>query len=722
MCDLIKTINDDEEVQNFSEDSDVEIEYQPKKRKTTGPKDFDIDFKFVSNAAEYNQEPWNDLKKYITRKATNKVNEKIEKSREWVKDFISGENESNQNLDENDNANDENELSDVDMKTDAVKVREKQTGKRKKKRKETVTTDNGNDHVHVEAEDSVEFFEDAPPYDESSSFYQMNLSRPLMKAISLLNYAHPTPIQAATIPVALLGRDICGCAATGTGKTAAYMLPILERLLYRPKNYTAVTRVLILVPTRELGVQVYQVTKQLAQFTSIEVGLSVGGLELKVQEHILRKNPDVVIATPGRLIDHLQNTPTFSLEDLEVLVLDEADRMLDENFSDQMKHIAKMCSRTRQTLLFSATMTEAINELASVCLSKPVKIFVDSNQDVAFNLRQEFVRLREGKESDRDALLAALVCRTFRDHTMVFVRTKAEAHRVLILLGLFGIKVVELHGNLTQPQRLDALRKFKQEEADVLVATDVAARGLDISGVKTVINYIIPPTLEHYIHRVGRTARAGKSGVSVSIATEDDRKIIKEIIKHARNPVKNRVIPAEIVVRYKEKVEGIRDEVRSILTQEREEREINRMEKQVERTQNILKNVTTPKAKQKQNKREWFQSAFDRSRAKMQAKEKFEEKIDKKGKRRNKKSKPKDEQELVQQKQMQNLALRQAKQAKKNKRQTKIRAVDDNFRFNVNLGNKSKRKSAFDDGLVDVSRKGVKSARYLGPKNRKPRK
>lgn len=194
--------------------------------------------------------------------------------------------------------------------------------------------------------------------------------------------------------MSFVGKDICGCAATGTGKTAAYILPTLERLLYRPSGGAAVTRVLILVPTRELGVQIYQVTKQVSQFTDIQIGLAVGGLDLKVQETILRRNPDIVIATPGRLIDHLKSTPTFSLEAVEVLILDEADRMLDEFFEEQMNEIIKQCSRQRQTMLFSATMTEEVENLAAVSLSKPVRLFVDSNREVALNLRQEFIRIR----------------------------------------------------------------------------------------------------------------------------------------------------------------------------------------------------------------------------------------------------------------------------------------------------------------------------------------
>lgn len=211
--------------------------------------------------------------------------------------------------------NDEVDLSDDELKHDVMRVKPK-----KGKKREMV--ENGNKEVEIEDEDEdqKDFFEEVKGSDEISSFYQMNLSRPLMKAIGVLGYIYPTPIQAATIPIGLLGRDICGCAATGTGKTAAYMLPTLERLLYKPASAQAVTRVLVLVPTRELGAQVYQVTKQLTQFTNIEVGIAIGGLDVKAQEAVLRTNPDIVIATPGRLIDHIKNTPSFSLDSIEVSV------------------------------------------------------------------------------------------------------------------------------------------------------------------------------------------------------------------------------------------------------------------------------------------------------------------------------------------------------------------------------------------------------------------
>lgn len=202
-------------------------------------------------------------------------------------------------------SDEEIDLSDDELQHDNLRVKQKK-GKRAK--------------VDQTIEDVIDkdFFEDAPESDDITSFYQMNLSRPLMKAIGILGYVHPTPIQSATIPVALLGRDICGCAATGTGKTASYMLPTLERLLYKPATNESITRVLVLVPTRELGAQVYQVTKQLCQFTNIDIGMAIGGLDVKAQEAVLRKNPDVVIATPGRLIDHIKNTPSFSLDSIEV--------------------------------------------------------------------------------------------------------------------------------------------------------------------------------------------------------------------------------------------------------------------------------------------------------------------------------------------------------------------------------------------------------------------
>lgn len=252
---------------------------------------------------EYNHDTWDDLMKYVKRKARTKTDDKIAETIQNRNDVLNG--------DDDDDEDDEIDLSDDELKHDNLRLKEKRKKKQKKSNEFKFEVEND------ETEDN-DFFEEADANDTITSFYQMNLSRPLMRAIGVLGYIYPTPIQASTIPIALLGRDICGCAATGTGKTAAYMLPTLERLLYRPLNNQTVTRVLVLVPTRELGAQVYQVTKQLSQFTSIETGLAIGGLDLKAQEAILRQNPDVVIATPGRLIDHIKNTPSFTLDAIEV--------------------------------------------------------------------------------------------------------------------------------------------------------------------------------------------------------------------------------------------------------------------------------------------------------------------------------------------------------------------------------------------------------------------
>nr|XP_023020447.1 probable ATP-dependent RNA helicase DDX27 [Leptinotarsa decemlineata] len=677
---IIRTIDEDDDIEYFSEESDIEVEFQPTKQKSKNKADFATDFNFVSSVEEYNKDSWNDLTKYVKRKAKQKTDDKIKKVRQA------------QIEDDNDEKDEEDEhsdisLSDDEMKHDKIKVKE---NKKKK----------------VKASEETEtFFDDIEINTEAGSFYQMNLSRPLLKAISEMKFVHPTPIQSATIPVALLGRDICGCAATGTGKTAAYMLPTLERLLYRPSGNVPVTRVLVLVPTRELGVQVYQVTKQISQFSDIQIGLAVGGLDLKTQEGILRKNPDIVIATPGRLIDHLKSTPTFSLESVEVLILDEADRMLDEYFAEQMNEIIKQCSKKRQTMLFSATMTDEVESLAAVSLTKPVRLFVDSNRDVAFNLRQEFIRIRSEKEAEREPILAALVCRTFREHCMVFVQTKKQAHRLHILLGLLGLRVAELHGNLTQPQRLDSLEKFKTKQVDILIATDVAARGLDISGVQTVINFIMPATVEHYIHRVGRTARAGRAGVSVSLAGEKERKIVKDVIKRAKNPVKSRVIPADILEKYKDKLLRLEPQITQILQEEYEERMLSKVENQANKAEKLLKG-------EQDEKRPWFQTKTQRKEEKDRLSLKNvneKNKISKDIKKKNKKGGKETPEDRVSN-ELNKVALLQAKLAKRKQKQKKIATVKDDTLAAVAASGK-KRKSHFAD-LVDTSQKKAKKLRY----------
>jgi ATP-dependent RNA helicase DDX27 len=272
-----------------------------------------------------------------------------------------------------------------------------------------------------------------------------------MKGLASVGFTEPTPIQLKTIPVALLGKDVVGGAETGSGKTAAFIIPILERLLYRPKKVPT-TRVAILMPTRELAVQCFNVARKLASYTDITFAQLVGGFSLREQEAVLKTRPDVVIATPGRFIDHMRNSASFAVDTLEILILDEADRMLEDGFADELNEILTTIPKSRQTMLFSATMTDTVDKLIRVGLNRPVRLMVDAKKQTVQGLVQEFVRLRSGKEDRRLAYLMYLCDNMYTDRVIIFFRQKKEAHRVRVVFALCGMKAAELHGNLSQEQ------------------------------------------------------------------------------------------------------------------------------------------------------------------------------------------------------------------------------------------------------------------------------
>ncbi|EED22208.1 ATP-dependent RNA helicase (Drs1), putative [Talaromyces stipitatus ATCC 10500] len=446
------------------------------------------------------------------------------------------------------------------------------------------------------------------------SFQNYNLSRPILRGLAAVGFTKPTPIQRKAIPVALLGKDVVGGAVTGSGKTGAFIIPILERLLYRPRKVPT-SRVAILMPTRELAVQCYNVATKLATYTDITFCQLIGGFSLREQENVLKKRPDIIIATPGRFIDHMRNSASFTVDTLEILVLDEADRMLEDGFADELNEILTTIPKSRQTMLFSATMTDSVDKLIRVGLNRPVRLMVDAKKQTAGTLVQEFVRLRPGREDKRLASLIHLCQQVYAARVIIFFRQKKEAHRVRVIFGLFGLKAAELHGSMSQEQRIKSVEDFRDGKVAFLLATDVASRGLDIKGVETVINYEAPQTHEIYLHRVGRTARAGRSGRACTLAADPDRKVVRAAVKAGKTQgakIVSRVIGSEIQDKLAEEIEGLRDEVDAILREEKEEKELAQVEMQTSKGENLLKHQTEIMSRPK---RTWFETEKEKQEA-----------------------------------------------------------------------------------------------------------
>ena len=365
----------------------------------------------------------------------------------------------------------------------------------------------------------------------TSSFSNLSLAEPLARAVAEMGYETMTPIQEQAIPVVLQGRDVMGAAQTGTGKTAAFALPLLQRMMKHENASTSPARhpvrALVLLPTRELAVQVAEQVKLYAKYTNLTSAVVFGGMDMKPQTLELKKGVEVLVATPGRLLDHIEAKNTV-LNQVEYVVLDEADRMLDIGFLPDLQRILSYLPKQRITLLFSATFSPEIKRLAASFLQDPVTIEVARSNATASTVEQHFYSV--SADDKRRALHQILKARGLKQ-AFVFVNSKLGCAKLARSLEREGLKTTALHGDKSQDERLKALESFKSGEVDLLVCTDVAARGLDIKDVPAVFNFDVPFNAEDYVHRIGRTGRAGASGLAVSFVAGSDQRLVLDIEK-----------------------------------------------------------------------------------------------------------------------------------------------------------------------------------------------
>ena len=376
------------------------------------------------------------------------------------------------------------------------------------------------------------------------SFNNLGLAEPLLRALEAKNYTTATPIQRQAIPVLLEGRDLLGIAQTGTGKTAAFMLPSIQRLRaanerVRPRA----CRMLVLAPTRELASQIAESARVYGRFTKLSVATVFGGTSVGKDRQTLANGVDILVATPGRLLD-LIDQRYLTLGDLEILVLDEADQMLDLGFIHALKRIVQLVPASRQSLFFSATMPKAIRELADKFLTDPATVSVTPVASTAERVEQSVTFVQQ---TEKQALLTILLQTLDIERALVFTRTKHGADRVVKLLAGNNVASNAIHGNKSQGQRERALAEFKSGKVKILIATDIAARGIDVSGVSHVFNFELPNVPEQYVHRIGRTARAGASGEAISFCAEDERSYLRDIERLTKQKVPVKPLPENFV-------------------------------------------------------------------------------------------------------------------------------------------------------------------------------
>jgi ATP-dependent RNA helicase RhlE len=366
----------------------------------------------------------------------------------------------------------------------------------------------------------------------SLNFDSFNLNKHILSNIQALGYTTPTPIQQQSIPTILQGKDVMGLAQTGTGKTAAFALPIIQRLMQGPRSCV---RALIVAPTRELAQQIHEAIVELCKGTGLQSITLYGGVNINPQIKSLKTGVEIVVACPGRLLDHVQQR-TINLDKVEVLVLDEADQMFDMGFLPSIRRILRFLPKKRQTLLFSATMPSAINELAREVLHQPITVEVGHSAP-AKSVQQVLYPVSQHLKAD---LLVKILHKTAIDSVLVFTRTKRGAKQVALKLEQAGFRATSLQGNLSQNKRLSAMNGFRDGSLQIMVATDIAARGIDVTTISHVINYDMPSTVESYIHRIGRTGRADREGEAYTLTLDEDQLLVRKIERVLGNRLEQR--------------------------------------------------------------------------------------------------------------------------------------------------------------------------------------
>lgn len=440
---------------------------------------------------------------------------------------------------------------------------------------------------------------------EVHSFVEFKLARPIIKALNELGFITPTPIQARAIPQIMDGHDVCATAITGSGKSAAFLIPIIHGLIaYRGQPGP---KALIMCPTRELTNQLYDTFESLTKYAHVSGAKVTGGLSAEAQAELLVPPPDVIIATPGRIIDQLFNANTITATHIKYFVLDEADRLLSRSFESQLNAINSKLPEKHQTLLFTATLSDQVAKLVNRVQKDSVRLTVDPYMELSPNLTQQFIKVKT--EEKRLPILISLCKNLCKNKTIVFFPTKQLCHRCFLLFNYAKMHAAELHADMPMPDRTASIEEFKHDKVKILLASDLAARGLDIPDIEFVVNYTIPNEIERYIHRVGRTARNGKSGTSISLVHEAHEKQIRRKITKKSESVNNMVIPPELLHAANELIKKFNDKIEKDLQKEEEER-LKRCELAAERRAKQLLDVeeeilpakdTDPKKKKKRN-------------------------------------------------------------------------------------------------------------------------